>query len=260
MSRQVGIAVAGVIVIAAVVGGAVFWFLPGNPELSADVNEDVERIADAPEIEAAVTTTPEPETETSVGEGEDEQEAGESIVFRIDSERSQVEFNIDEVLRGEDFTVVGVTNQVAGDIRVDFSNPTASEIGEILINARALETDASGRDRAMRNFILLSAQDENEFISFEPTALENLPETVSVSDEITFQVIGDLTIIDTTQEVTFDVTLTVNSEKEIEGIGETTVLYQDFNITIPSVPFVASVEDDVILKIDFVAIAVDDNV
>jgi len=43
-------------------------------------------------------------------------------VFRISQTRSRVRFEIDEELRGEPKTVVGTTDQVAGEIALDFSN------------------------------------------------------------------------------------------------------------------------------------------
>ena len=61
-------------------------------------------------------------------------------VFSIVQEESEVRFLIDEVLRGADFTVVGVTNQVAGDISVNAARPAESGIGLIRINARTLAT------------------------------------------------------------------------------------------------------------------------
>ncbi len=297
MNRNVLI-VGVVVVVALVAGGLWFWFAPSNAELTGDVNEEVERIADGdtlstpeateepmtPEAEAdEADTAPEAddadatpeaddaddemmaETEEAVAAADEDAAAEESTddtemasasegtIFRIDSQRSTAEFNIDEVLRGEDFTVVGTTNQIAGDILVNPDDPASSEIGEILINARDLTTDADGRNRALRNFILRSSNDEFEFISFQPTAIENMPDQVTVGETFEFQVIGDLTIIDTTQEVTFDVTVTPLDETEIEGVAEAVILYQDFDITIPDVPFVASVEDEVTLRLDFIA-------
>jgi polyisoprenoid-binding protein YceI len=78
-------------------------------------------------------------------------------LFRISQEKSHVEFNIDEVLRGEDFTVVGITNQVAGDIRFNFNDPTQSEVGAIRVNARTLKTDSVNRNAAINNIILKSS-------------------------------------------------------------------------------------------------------
>jgi polyisoprenoid-binding protein YceI len=215
-----------VIVLLAVVGVGVWWFLGGNSELTQTAQDGAEEL----EAQTAVET-----------------------VFRIDPVQSEASFSIDEVLRGEDVTVVGVTSQVAGDIRVDVSNPTASTIGEIRINARDLTTDESNRNRALQRFILRSGEDEYEFITFEPTAVNNMPESVTVGEAFEFEIVGNLTIIDTTNEVTFNATVTPTSETVIEGTAQTTVNYNDWGLSIPSVPFVASVEDDVILNISFVA-------
>jgi polyisoprenoid-binding protein YceI len=219
-----------VVVLLAVVGGAAWFFLTDNAEITETAQEGAEELA---------------------------AETPSDVVFRIDPERSTAEFRIDEVLRGEDVTVVGTTNQIAADIRVNQENPSASEIGEVRINARALETDETNRNRALRQVILRSSEDEFEFITFEPTALQNMPEAVTVGEAFEFQIVGNLTIIETTTEVTFDATVTPTSETEIEGSATTTILYPEWNLTIPEVPFVASVEDEVILALNFVATEVD---
>jgi len=56
-----------------------------------------------------------------------------------------------------------------------------------------------------------------------------------------------------TREVTFDVTLTPVSETRLEGTATSTIRYADFGLSIPRVPSVASVADEVRLEIDFVA-------
>jgi polyisoprenoid-binding protein YceI len=72
-----------------------------------------------------------------------------------------------------------------------------------------------------------------------------------------FQIVGDLTVAGTTQSVTFDTTATLDSSDQLTGQAIATVLYPDFNLTIPSVPFVAGVDEDVRLEINFVAQAVE---
>jgi polyisoprenoid-binding protein YceI len=182
-----------------------------------------------------------------------------STVYRIVPEESEVRFSINEVLRGEPFTAVGITNDVAGDIAVNAESPQDSEIGIIRINARTLETDSSQRNRALRSFILRSAEDAFEFAEFQPTTIEGLPETVTVGEPFTFQIVGDLSVAGTSKSVTFDTTATLE-EGQLMGQATATVLYPDFNLTIPSAPFVASVEDEVLLEIDFVAQAVEEGV
>lgn len=179
-----------------------------------------------------------------------------ATVFRIVPEQSEVRFVIDEVLRGSPYTVVGTTNQVAGDIAVDLSNPASAEVGTIRVNARTLTTDSDQRNRALRSFILKSAEDEFEFVEFVPTALEGLPESVTAGESFSFQLTGDLTVAGTTNPVTFEVTAALVEDNQLSGQAVATVLYPEFNLTIPNVPFVAGVDEDVRLEIDFVAEAV----
>lgn len=224
MRKGLIIVVAGVVLLA--VAAAAFFVLNDNPEVTESAGENAEQL---------------------------EAEAATDVVFRIDPEQSTVEFAIDEVLRGEDVTVVGTTQDVAGDIRINVANPSASEIGEIRINARSLMTDQTNRNRAIRQVILKSGEDQYEFITFNPTSLSEMPEAVEVGTPFEFTIVGDLTILDTTNEVTFNATVTPVSETEISGSAEAVVMYADWGIIIPEVPFVASVEDDVILTINFVA-------
>jgi polyisoprenoid-binding protein YceI len=177
--------------------------------------------------------------------------------YRIEPSGTTARFAIDEVLNGEDVTAVGTTNEVGGDFIVDFNTPSESEVGTIVVNARTLETDNFFRNRALRSFILQSANDEYEFIRFEPTALSGLPdESVEPGDALEFQITGDLTIVETTNEVTFDASVTVEEDGVLVGTASTTVLYPDFNLTIPNAPGVASVEDEVRLELEFTAVEV----
>lgn len=75
-------------------------------------------------------------------------------VFEIVPAESQARFIIDEVLRGAPVTVVGATDQVAGQIAIDVANPGATQVGQILVNARTLATDNDFRNRAIKNQIL----------------------------------------------------------------------------------------------------------
>jgi polyisoprenoid-binding protein YceI len=164
-----------------------------------------------------------------------------------------VRFILDEVLRGSPNTVTGRTDQIAGQIAVDFANPQNSQVGEIRISARSLATDNELRNRAIRGQILQSSQDEFEFISFKPTEITGLPASVTMGQSFEFQITGDLTIRDITHPVTFDVTVTPDSEAHIEGTAIATVQRGDFNLIIPNVPGVADVDEAVRLEVDFEA-------
>ncbi len=205
-------------------------------------------VAPAATEEVTVEATPEPTVEAAAS-------AAQAVTFSIVPEQSQVSFSLDEDLRGQRVTVLGVTNQVAGQIQVNFANPAASRLGTIRINMRTLQTDNEFRNRAIRSEILLTSRPEYEFADFTPKQIVGLPAQVAVGDTVTFQVVGDLPLAGVTREVTFDVTLTVTSETQIEGTAVAQVLRSDYGLQIPNVPGVANVTDEVALEIRFVAVA-----
>ncbi|MCY4538520.1 MAG: YceI family protein [Chloroflexi bacterium] len=182
------------------------------------------------------------------------QETIEPVTFSIVAAESRATFTLEEDLRGARTTVVGATNDVAGVINVNLADPAASSIGTIIINARTLETDNNFRNRAIRSQILKSAQDAYEFIVFEPRVLKNFSaDSIAVGETITFDVSGDLTVVDVTRTVTFAAEVTLDSETQLSGTATVNVLHGDFALTIPDVPSVANVTDDVDLTLRFVA-------
>jgi polyisoprenoid-binding protein YceI len=203
-------------------------------------------------IDAATpVATDAPATDQPASEGESAGSSG-AIIAQIVSDESEARFVIDEVLNNAPKTVIGTTNQVAGEFAVDPSDPARSQIGVIQVNARTLTTDSEFRNRAIKNQILQT--DQYEFITFTPKRLVGLPASATTGQSYSFQVVGDLTIRDVTREVTFDVTVTPKSESRLEGTAQTTIRYADYGITIPQVRQVASVDEHVRLELDFVAI------
>lgn len=228
MNRTLGIVLAVVALIAVVSVGA-FLYLTREVEAPSIAIED------------AVQTI-EPAADSS-----------SETIFQIDQDGTTAEFNIFEVLNGSDKTVVGTTTQVAGEIAINASDLSLSRVGELRINARTFATDSDRRDNAIARFILQSENDAYEFIVFAPTAISGLSGSATVGDTVTFQVTGDLTVAGVTQSVTFDVTATLEAENTLTGHAETIISREAFNISIPNVPSVTNVGDEVTLKLDFSA-------
>ncbi|SRR5581483_4658433 len=175
-------------------------------------------------------------------------------LFRIVQNNSQVRFIINEMLIGKPNTVVGSTNQVAGEIMVDLTHPENTQLGVFRINVKTLQTDNEFRNRALRGQILLTTRPDFEFATFVPKKIEGMPESVAIGKKVFFQIVGDLTVRDVTREVTFDTAVTLTNPDRVEGSAQTNVRYKDFNITIPDAPGVVNVSNDVRLEIDFVAV------
>jgi polyisoprenoid-binding protein YceI len=221
-----------------------------EPAAPAEAAAPTDAVAE--EAEAAAETEAEPAQAESAPEAQAEPVAGLQT-FAIVPGGTEARFYIDEVLFGQDKTVIGVTSDVTGEIRLDPANPGASEIGPITINARDLTTDADRRNGAIRRFILQSDRDEFQYIVFTPTAIAGMPDAVVVGEPFTFQVTGDLTVRDVVRTETFEVTVTPASESELSGLAVTTVLYPDYGLIIPEVPSVTGVEDEVRLELEFSA-------
>ena len=200
-----------------------------------------------------LSESPAPSSELEAAPVEVEEAAASdgTAVYTIEPLTSKVRFELDELLRGQPKTVVGVSDQVSGEISADLNDLSTAAVGTIQINARTLATDNNFRNRALRNEILNTG--DFEFITFTPTAVNGLSGSAAAGDTVEFTLSGDLTIRDTTQPVTFNVTATAVSDAQLEGTASAVVQRADYNLTIPSVPSVADVEEEVELYIDFVA-------
>lgn len=258
-TRNIIVGLVGTVGILAILAGAFIWFSGGSGEASTAIS--------APTLEP-VTSNADPSTSNALlgsaiggdagadagAETTGDAASGAAITFSIVPAESQVRFLLDEDLRGQRITVTGTTNQVAGQIRVNFADPAATEVGTIRINMRTLVTDNEFRDRAIRGQVLRTADDANEFSDFVPTAITGLPASVTFGQPFSFQIAGTFTVLGTPQPLTFDVTVTPISETRLEGSARAVINRDAWGLTIPSVPSVANVETDVDLELDFVAV------
>ncbi len=240
---------------------------PAEPSATLEAVPLAIEAADEPvvveEPTAAVEQPPVEEPEAAadeleeVEETEEMEETAESapstglVIYEISQSDSEVRFELDEDLRGNRITVVGTTNQVAGQIALNLSDLSTAQVGQIQINARTLVTDNDFRNRAIQNEILDTGN--YELITFVPTAVSGLPASAAVGEEIRFTIDGELTIRDVTESVTFSVVATAVSASQITGTATATVLRDTYGLTIPQVPSVANVENEVDLIITFVA-------
>ncbi len=257
MSKKVliGIGIVGVLIVVAVAA----YVLRPTAEASAPI--------EAIPVEVEQTQPVEPTEEMTMAEENTEEELPATevpatdmaapaleglVIVSIVPAESEVRFTLNELLSGVPTTVIGATDQVAGEIAIDPATPANSKVGVILINARSFVTDNNFRNRAINNEILET--DEFEFVNFTPTAITGFPENPAIGDILEFQITGELTIRDITQEVTFDASVTVVSETRIEGYASAMIAREDFDLRIPEVPRVADVDEEVLIEIDFVAV------
>lgn len=200
--------------------------------------------------EATAVTTTESTAVTSTTQTSD---AKGSKTFVIDPSQSEVSFSLTEVLMGQDATAIGRGNGIQGSVTVDFDDYSKSTISPIVIDATQLATDSNMRNGMIRRSILQSNNSDYHDITFKPTAISGLPQDVTIGQPFDISVTGDLTIRDVTKPLTFAVKITPVSESQIKGNATATLMRDDFDLKIPSVPTVADVSQEVQLAFDFVA-------
>jgi len=203
---------------------------------------------------APATEAPQAEQKAATAAPDDSAGAPEGeVVFQIQPAETEARFVIGEILGGEPNTVIGVNNQVQGQITLDWSGPAASRIGPLEIAADGFVTDSSLRNRAINQFILNSSA--FPLITFAPTSISGLPNAAAVGQTVQLEISGDLTIREITQPVTFTADVRLAAEDRLEGTATATIQRADFELTIPQVPRVAGVDEAVVLELDFVALA-----
>ena len=106
-------------------------------------------------------------------------------------------------------------------------------------------------EKSIRESLTGILQDEG----FTPTSVDGLSGSAEVGETVEFTITGDLTIKGITQSVTFDAAVTYVDQGTLEGSAAAEVTRDMFEIGIPSVPSVADVTNEVLLTLNFVAVA-----
>lgn len=194
---------------------------------------------------AAATAEPTPEPATTT--------ASSVQRYVIVPEESQVTYEVDETFFREGnrlATAVGVTQIISGEVAFDPSAPQSATISPITIDISAFTSDSSRRDNAIRERWLESAS--YPIARFEPTEIQGLPETYTEGEVVNLQIIGNLTVRETTQPVTFDFTGKLENN-ELTGTATTELQMTDFGFDPPDIAGILRAENDVRLTFDLVA-------
>lgn len=260
IDRMKNYLVIGVVAVLLGVGGGIY-LMKSQPTIQEEtlpvLESNADPIAEMIAEKAKPTETPKQEKKVataSVSKPLEKQPEAVPVlkptVFRIAADVSTADFRVGEVLNGEQFTALGTTSDVSGTISLDWATPSKTVISPIKVNARLFKTESASRDSMIRRFILKSEESENEYIVFEPTSITGMPKTVTFGKPIVLSLVGNLTIAGVTKPVTFTASATVASKNALSGSASATVKRADYNIVVPSVPFVASVGEEVKLSIN----------
>ena len=172
-------------------------------------------------------------------------------LYRIASDdRSSVTYEVDEILAGVDKTATGTTEAVAGDIAIDTTDPSASQIGTIVVNVEQFTSDSALRDKRIRTDFLNST--DFPMAEFEATSIEGIPEDLDGGATAELTIEGDLTVAETTAPATFTGTATLDDDTLTADLT-TTVLMSDYEVGPISVAGLVKTGDEVDLTFHLVA-------
>ena len=220
------------------------------------VDETVDTTANSA-VDTADTTTnaevpAEPDTES-------EREGFHTFV--IDPEASSASYIVGEEFFGGALSkygipagrqnTVGTTQAIEGTFELnpdDLDNPLGT--ATFTVNLAELSSNQGLRDRWLRD----NGPEFNQYptAEFVATSIENAPDSYTEGDNAEFQLLGNMTIREITQPVTFDVTATLQ-DGVIAGTAIAPMKLTDFDIEPPDFANTLTVQDDFEVRVDFVA-------
>ena len=168
------------------------------------------------------------------------------------TEGSEAVYRINEQLARRDLPndAVGTTSDVEGQIVFSSDGTVDAEQSKITVGVRSLRSDSDRRD----SYIQRNSLESNQYpeVTIAVTEIRGVSWPLPTSGEVSFEMVGDLTIRDQTRPVTWETTATF-TDGAIEGLAKTVVTFEQFDMTKPRVAIVLSVVDEIRLEINFVA-------
>jgi polyisoprenoid-binding protein YceI len=218
-----------------------------------------------PAPEPTATPEPAPQAEesddASSAEGETPTTATGMRTFVIVPEESTASYSVEEeffqgavdrlgVILGLVDTV-GSTQEIEGQLQLNLDD-LSSALGDnqFTVNIESLTSDQPRRDQRIREANLESSK--YPLATFSATAIEGAPDSYSEGEEVSFQLVGDITIREITQPVTFDITASLSGDT-ISGMATALLTMTDFGFDPPNFADMFTVEDEFTVEVEFTA-------
>ena len=166
---------------------------------------------------------------------------------------SEARFRAREQLAGQSLPneAVGRTRAVTGSLVLRSDGTIVAEQSKFTVDLRTLQSDQSRRDNYIKRNTLQT--DQFPYAEFVPREIRGLPDTLPSEGQVTFELLGDLTVRGVSRPVTWDVTAEVQPDG-VAGTAVTQVRLEDFGMQRPTVGPVLSIEETLVLEVDFQAV------
>ena len=144
---------------------------------------------------------------------------------------------------------IGKTEQVEGAIVFTADGSVDSARSKITVDMASLTSDSNRRDGYVRSNTL----ETNTYPTTELVvkSTPGLPWPLPSSGEVAFEIVGDVTIHGVTKELTWQATAQAGDGGRVTGKAKTNFTFDTFDMEVPSVFVVLSVDDNIRLELDF---------
>ncbi len=211
----------GVVVVVGLAFAGWYFFLKSNPEPRAAISE----------TPVVTDSTPAGQTTSSGLDGTWTVKPGDSANFVGYRVTEKLFANISES------TATGRTDNVEATMTID---GTTVKGVTVTADLRDLTSDNSFRDGRIKSSGLESDKfPEAKFVLSEPIALSAVP---TAGETITTQATGEFTLHGVTKTVTISLEGRWDG-KQVQVVGDLPIAFADYDITAPTAPVVASVDD-----------------
>lgn len=146
---------------------------------------------------------------------------------------------------------VGTTQDISGQMTLSFGETVSLVSGSFEVNISTLASDQNRRDSTIQDDFLESGR--FPVATFTATSIENFPSPYREGSDVAFQLVGDLTIRETTQPVTLEVTASL-ADGTITASAVAPLTMSNFGVEPPAFAGILSVEDEFQVALDIVAV------
>jgi polyisoprenoid-binding protein YceI len=172
--------------------------------------------------------------------------------FRIVPAQTEASYEVQEQFldRSLPNKAIGKTSDVEGEFQFSSDGKPTGQVTKITVDLRTLTSDSGMRDRRIRQQWLES--NKYPFAEFVSTGVEGVPESYGAGQQVSFKLLGNMTIRDVTRPITFDVTGKLDGDM-VTGTATTQILMKDFGFDPPNVAGILTVQDGVTITVNFTA-------
>ena len=174
--------------------------------------------------------------------------------FQVVTEQSEASYQVQEEFFNRQvniFNPIGRTNAIEGQFQLNISDNQVQLAGnQFTVDLRTLTSDEARRDQRIREQWLES--NTYPLAEFRATAIEDFPTNAVEGQDVSFKLVGDLTIREITRPQTFEVTARLE-DNTFSGTATTNLLMRDYGFEPPSILGMLQVTDGVTVTVKFVA-------